>query len=257
MAESRRVLTGIVLTISTFKKGENMRSRILIGTMFFVCVILFCSGVSSAKTDEVVKPDPNYNFKTVDKIVIEPITSDNVDFGKVDPDRMAKIRAILEKVKEKLRKHMVEGAKLSKTTIPFFYKAPDKKETTLILKYNIEKFDNGNAVARLVPFAGKAKVDLRVQFLDAKNKKVVAEFIGSAKEKGGIIGGGSDAEVLWHATNMANVPIYRKLEKLTGFKYSMFSNFGENVKMGAGSEVDIMKEEKQEKDIMEKKKKNK
>jgi len=234
---------------------DNFSRRILAATLF--CAFLLLTDVSFAKVNEITKADSNYNWKGVEKIVIEPITSDNVDFGKVDPERMAKIKAILEKVKEKLRKHMVEGAKLSKTTIPFYYKAPDKKETTLIMRYNIDKFDNGNAVTRLAPFAGKAKVDLRVQFLDAKSKKVLADVTAGAKAKGGVIGGGTDAEVLWSATNMANSNVYLYMKKLTGFDYSILSGLGKGVKMGVEDEVDIVKEEKQEKGIMEKKQKKK
>jgi hypothetical protein len=134
----------------------------------------------------------------------------------------------------------------------------DEKPTTLVLKLNIEKFDNGSAAARLVPFAGKAQVDLRCQFTNAADpKKVLAEVTASAKEKGGVIGGGSDAEVLWHATHMANTDVYMYMKKLTGFDYSFWSGLGEGIKMGTKDEIDIMKEEKQEKQIMEKKTKKK
>jgi hypothetical protein len=206
-----------------------------------------------AKPKEVVKADDSYDWKGVQKIVILPITSDGVDFGKVDPERMPKIQAILEKVKDKLRKQMVEGAKQAKVTIPFAYTA-DKKPTTLVMKYNIEKFDNGNQAARLVPFAGKAQVDLRCQMTSgADPKKVLVELTASGKQKGGIIPGGTDAETLWAATHMANNDIYMFLKKRTGFDYSFWSGLGEGMKMGTKDQVDIMKEEKKEKGIMEKK----
>jgi len=227
------------------------------GALLVAGAVVFCAAGAWAKAKEVVKADDSYDWKGVQKIVILPITSDGVDFGKVDPERMPKIKAILEKVKDKLRKQMVEGAKQAKTTIAFAY-AADKKPSTLVLKYNIEKFDNGNAAARLVPFAGKAGVDLRCQMMSgADPKKVLVELTASGKQKGGIIGGGTDAETLWSSTHMANNDIYMFLKKRTGFDYSFWSGLGEGIKMGTKDQIDIVKEEKQEKGIMEKKSKKK
>lgn len=220
--------------------------------MFVICLI-FITATAHGKLKTVKEPAGDYDFKAVEKIVVLPITSDNVDFGKVDEDRMPKIQALLEKTKTNLRDHMVKGSKNAKTTIPFYYKAPNKKKTTLLMKYNIDQFDNGSQAKRLIPFAGKAKVALSVKFIDAKDNTVLAEVKAEAKEKGGMVPGGFDSEVLWRAVNMANADVYKFLKKQTGLDYSFFSGLGENVKMGTKTQADMLKEEGKEKDVAEKK----
>jgi len=229
-----------------------MRIRTLLAT-FTICAVICTAGIAHGKLKVVTKPADGYDFKAVEKIVVLPITSENVEFGKVDPDRMPKINALLEKTKTTLRTHMVKGSKNAKTSIPFYYKAPNRKSTTLLLKYNISQFDNGNQAARLIPFAGKAKVTLDVQVIDAKDNKVVAELKATAKEKGGFAPGGLDSEVLWRASNMANADVLRFLKKQTGLKYNYFSGLAKNVKMGTKTQASMMKEEKKEIDIAEKK----
>jgi len=217
-------------------------------------VTLFASTSASAKMKIVAKADKDYDFKGVKKIVVLPMKSDNVNFGKVDKDRMPKIEALLKKTKANLRNHMVVGSKQAKTSIPFVENASGKEPaTTLLLDYNFEEFDNGNALARNVPFAGKAKVTLRTKFIDAKTKKVVAELVSNAKAKGGIVGGGLDSEVLWNATNMANAPIYKYLMKLTDLKYDFVSGVTKVTKTGIKTYGDQLSTEKQEKDIAKKK----
>ena len=216
-----------------------------------ICLVGAANALAKAK--EVQKADTSYDWKGVQKIVILPVTSDGVEFGKVDPDRMPKIKAILEKVKDKLRSQAVEGSKQAKTTVPFSY-TMDKKATTLGMKCNVEKFDNGNAAARLLPIAGKAEVDMRCQFMSgAEPKKILAEVTSSAKAKGGVIGGGTDAETLWAAAHMADGDVYMYMKKLTGIDYSFWSGVVGGFKMGIKDDVDVVKDEKQEKGIMEKK----
>jgi hypothetical protein len=211
-----------------------------------VCIIVAASGIAQAKAKVLQKPDGSYDFKAVNKIVVDPMTSYNVDYGKVSQDRMPKIRAILEKTKKNLRKHMVAGAKQAKTNIRFYYKAPNKKSTTLILKCNFDKFDNGNMAMRNLPFGGAAKVEMTCDFINAQNKAVVAKVKGKAKAKGGFAPGGADSEVLWSATNQANGQIYAYLKKLTGLTYDFWSGVKGGAKMGVDSQVDVMKEEKKE-----------
>jgi len=211
-----------------------------------VCLFMFSALNASAKVKVLKKPVDGYDFKTVDKIAVPPVTSDNVDFGKVDAERMPKIRAILEKVKKNMREGMVMGSKHAKTSIPFYYKAPNRKPTTLILEYNFDQFDNGNQAARLIPFAGHAKVKLNVKFINAKTKEVVAEVEATAKEKGGAVPGGLDSEVLWRATNVANAQVYKYLKKLTGLEYDFWSGVTKGSKMGMQHSADVMKEEKRE-----------
>jgi hypothetical protein len=215
--------------------------------MMMVTVLLF-AGAASAKVKEIQKSDKNYDFKAVKAIVVDPVTSNNVDFGKVDAERLPKIKAILEKTKKNMRSSMIEGAKNAKTSIPFYLKAPNRKDTTLIIKYNISQFDNGSQAARLVPFAGKAKVTIEAQFINAKTKQVVSEVQASAKAKGGVVAGGMDSEVLWSATNMANADIYKYLKKLTGLEYDFWSGAIKGTKTGVTNQTDLMKEEKREVD---------
>lgn len=222
--------------------------RYMKSVVYILAILLVVSVAcnAQAKVKVLQKPVDGYDFKAVEKIVIDPIASGNVDFGKVDQDRMPKIKAILTKTKKNLRTSMVKGSRNAKTSIPFYYKAPNRKPTTLILKYNIDKFDNGNQAARLVPFAGKAKVELNVKFINAKTKEIVAEVRAKAKEKGGVVPGGFDSEVLWRATNVANADVFKYLKKLTGLKYDFWAGISKGVKMGAKHQTDVMKEEKRE-----------
>ena len=224
--------------------------------LLMLCAAMLVTGLAFAKAKENSKPDKDYDFKAVKKIVVGPITSNDVDLGKVDADRKPKIEAILKKSKENLKKNMIEGAKAAKTTIPFADKEAKKEpSTTLILKYNFEQFDNGNFLARAVPFAGKAKVKLHVLMLNGQTKKVVADVTGEGKTQGGAVLGGLDSEVLWTATNMANAEIYKYLEKKTGMEWSFWSGVTKGAKTGVKSTVDVVKEEKGEKDAWKKKKK--
>lgn len=217
-------------------------------SVWVALAVVMTASAASAKVKELQKADKSYDFKAVKAIVVDPVTSKDVDFGKVDAERLPKIKAILEKTKKNMRSSMVKGAKNAKTSIPFYYKAPNRKDTTLILKYNISQFDNGNQAARLVPFAGKAKVTMEVQFINAKTKQVVAEVRATAKAKGGVVAGGMDSEVLWSATNMANADVYKYLKKRTGLEYDFFSGAIKGTKTGVKNQTDLMKEEKREVD---------
>lgn len=226
----------------------------LLSTILILTVALSISSASFAKAKMLVKPSKSYDFKAVKKIVVEPVTSEGCDFGKVDKDRMPKIQAILKKVKTNLRKNMIDGSKQAKTTIPFVGTAGKKDPTTLIMKYNINKFDNGNAVARMVPFAGKAKVELDVKFINGATKEVVAEMLAKGEAQGGIVAGGLDAEVLWTATNVANAETYKFLKKYCGLDYDFWSGVTKGMKTGVKRTVDVVKEEKGEKDVVKAKK---
>lgn len=210
------------------------------------CTVVALAGAAQAKVKVLQKPDGSYHFKAVNKIVVDPMTSYNVNFGKVSSDRMPKIRAILEKTKKNQRKHMVAGSKQAKTSIPFYYKAPNKKPTTLILKFNFDKFDNGNVAMRNLPFGGAAKVEVTCNFVNAQTKAVVAKVKAKAKAKGGFVPGGADSEVLWSATNQAIGQIYSYLKKQTGLQYDFWSGVKGGARMGVDSQVDVMKEEKRE-----------
>lgn len=222
---------------------------------YVVCVVaaislMVCATTAYAKVKTLQKPEKSYDFKAVKLIVVDPMTSYNVDFGKVDEKRLPKIRAILEKTKKNQRKHMVVGAKQAKTNIPFAYEArkSQRKATTLVLRYNFDKFDNGNIATRaLSPFGGgKAKVKLTAEFVNAADNKVVAKYSAEAKGSGGIVPGGADAEVLWGATNQANGQIYEKLMKLTGLEYDFWAGMKGGAKTGYESQKDVYKEEKRE-----------
>jgi hypothetical protein len=219
----------------------------LLSAVALIAFVAVC-GSAHAKVKVHQKPDKSYDFKAVNKIAVEPVTSFNVDYGKVDEKRLPKIRAILEKTKKNLRKHMVVGAKQAKSTIPFYYKAPNRRPTTLILRYNFDKFDNGDQVARVLsPLGhGSSKVAMTVEFINAQNKQVVAKVSAKAKAKGGFVPGGADSEVLWGATNQANADVYRYLKKLTGLEYDFWSGVTRGTKTGVKSQADIMKEEKRE-----------
>lgn len=201
---------------------------------------------ASAKVKVIQKADKSYDFKAVKAIVVPTVKSENVDFGKVDPERLPKIEAILTKVKKNMREGMVKGSKNANTSIPFYYKAPNRKDTTLILEYNIDKFDNGNQAKRLLPFGGKSEVQMTVKFVNAQTKAVVTEVKATAKAKGGVVAGGTDAEVLWSATNMANADVYKYLKKLTGLEYDFWAGVTKGSKMGIQHSTDVMKEEKRE-----------
>jgi len=220
-----------------------------------ICVLVVFSiaafaGAANAKVKTLQKPDKSYDFKAVKLIVVDPMTSYNVDFGKVDESRMPKIRAILEKTKTNQRKHMVMGAKQAKTNIPFAYKATkaQRKPTTLVLRYNFDKFDNGNVATRaLSPFGGgKAKVQVTAEFVNAANNRVVAKYSAEAKGSGGFVPGGADSEVLWGATNQAVGETYKKLMDLTGLEYDFWAGMKGGAKTGYESQKDVMKEEKRE-----------
>lgn len=227
------------------------RSTVLV----FAALISVVSADALAKYSFKEKPAKDYDFKGVKKIVVMPITSDGCDFGKVDKDRMPKIEAILKKAKDNLRKNMIDGAKQAKTNIPFVGTAGKKEPpTTLIMQTNITKFDNGNAVARMVPFAGKAKVEMNVKFLNGATKQTVAELETRGEAKGGMVAGGLDAEVLWSAANVANAETYRFLKKYCGLDYDFLSGVSKGLKAGIKSSYDVAKEEKGEKDVVKSKK---
>lgn len=220
-----------------------------------VCLAVFLCSNAFAGVKEIKKADKGFDFKAVDAIVVAPVTSDNVDFGKVDPDRMPKIMSLLEKVKKNLRTSMVDGSKGAKTTIPFYKDVPKKAKKPLLLQYNIDVFDNGNAAARLIPtgMVGKSKTELTVKFIDPKSKSELAVVKAKGKGTGGIVGGGLDSEVLWQAVNIANADVYKYLQKLTGLDYSFVSGVVHGVKPGTKTYVDTVKEEKKEKDVIKKK----
>lgn len=220
-----------------------------------VTICLLSVNMAYGKARALQKPDESYDFKGVKNIVVLPITGKNVNFGEVDKDRLPKIKSILKNTQEKLRKHMVVGLENAESSVPFDYKAPNKKTTTLLIQYNIEQFDNGNmAVRHFSPVGGSAKVTLNAKFLDGKTKKVVAEFTSQGKAKGGVVAGGFDAEVLWQATNVANASIFKQLKKLTGLKYSYIKGATKSAKMGFETQGSMLKEEKAEIDSAKKKK---
>jgi len=222
---------------------HNLKSIVV--AIVMVAIIMPVS-VAGAKVKILQKADKSYDFKAVKAIVVPVIKSKDVDYGKVDPERLPKIKAILAKVKKNMREGMVKGSKNANTSIPFYYKAPSRRDTTLILEYNIDKFDNGNQAKRLLPFGGKSEVQMTVKFVNAKTKAVVTEVKAKAKAKGGVVAGGTDAEVLWSATNMANADVYKYLKKLTGLEYDFWAGVTKGSKMGIKHATDPMKEEKRE-----------
>ena len=222
-----------------------LKARVVLSAVI-VCFFVMAASSADAKVKVLKKPSKDYDFKAVEKIAVPKMMSEDVEFGKVDPERLPKIKAILEKVKRNTRQGMVKGSKYAKTTIPFYYKAPNRKPTTLVLKYNFDEFDNGNQAARLLPFAGKAKVKINVKFVNAKTNEIIAEVEARAKAKGGVVAGGMDSEVLWSATNMANADVYKYLKKLTGLEYDFWSGVTKGSKMGIQHSSDVMKEEKRE-----------
>lgn len=238
--------------MSKVRQGAPMKKTVSLLLMLAISLVFTADAFAKAKM--IVKPSKNYDFKAVKKIVVEPITSEGCNFGKVDKDRMPKIEAILKKVKTNLRQNMLDGSKQAKTTIPFVAGAAKKDPSTLIMKYNISKFDNGNAVARLVPFAGKAKVEMDVKFINGATKEVVAEMLAKGDAQGGVVAGGLDSEVLWTATNIANAETYKFLKKYAGLDYDFWSGASKGLKTGAKRTVDVVKEEKGEKDVVKAKK---
>ncbi|MDO8518856.1 MAG: hypothetical protein Q7T11_01680 [Deltaproteobacteria bacterium] len=216
-----------------------------------VFVSLVVSSPCAAKVEILKKPDSSYNVKSIKNIVVLPITSENVDYGKVTESRLPKIKAIMEKTKIILRRNWVDGSRLSNATIGFHANSPGASASTAILKLNIDEFDNGNQGARLLPFAGKSKVTVRGRLLDARDKKIITEFKAQVKNKDGMSGltqgiGGTDSDVLLLAANEANGQLYKHLAKLIGFKYDKFANLGEKAKMSVQDTGNVMKEEKRE-----------
>ena len=212
----------------------------------FVVLLPVQAGVQVTKT-----PGPAYDVKGIKNVVVLPVTSENVELGKVAADRLPKIKAILEKTKTILRRNLVDGSRLSNATIGFYYASPGVSASTAILRVNIDEFDNGNQAACLVPFAGKAKVTVRGQLLDSRNKEVITEFKAQVKNKEGMSGftqgvGGADSDVLVLAANEANGQIYKHLAKLIGFKYHLFAHLGEKAKMSVQDTGNVVKEEKRE-----------
>lgn len=229
---------------------RNFKSAILAAV--FVLAIGFAQ-TSLAKFKEVVKADKNYDFKAVETIVMLPILSEKVDFGKVDPDRMHKIQSALAKTKNELRKQMVEGMNLSNPNKKFSYKLLNKKRTTLLVEYHIEKFDNGNIVKRnVLPFGGKAEVAIRAIFKDGQTKNTVAEVMSSAKDGGGGMAK-TDSDVLFMAAKMADAGIFKFMKKITGLEYDSTANLGKKAKLGLKGYGDVMSTEKEEKEVMKKK----
>lgn len=225
--------------------GRFTRSILVIA----LASIFFVSS-ADAKTQKIVKADKDYDWKAVQNIVYLPVTSKGVTFGKVDKKRLPKIKALLEKTKIRVRKQMVDGMMLSKPNKKFYYSAPDSSSKTLLVKQNIELFDNGNMATRtLSPFGGSAKVTVRVTFLDAKSKKVRAELLVTEKGSGGVVGGGMDSEALYMATNISTSRAFTFMKKQTGLTYSSYSNFGKKAKMGTKDYGDSLKEEKKEEKI--------
>lgn len=221
--------------------------------IFFLSVSFSIAIQSSGQAGVEVTRAPNssYNIKGIKNIVVVPVTSENVSLGKVAAGRMPKIKAILEKTKTILRRNMVDGSRLSNATIGFSYDSPGASATTAILKLNIDEFDNGNQVARLVPFAGKSKVTLRGQLLDSRNKEVITAFKARVATKQGMSGltqgvGGADSDVLLLAANEANGQIYKYMAKQIGFKYHLFANLGEKAKTSVKDTGSVLKEEKRE-----------
>ena len=233
------------------KLGGTMKKII----SYLVCfVFLFVAAESIARVKVIQKADKSYDFKKVKAIVVLPMTSNGVEYGKVDPKRLPKVKSILRKTKTNMRKDMVVGSRNAKTTIPFYYKAPNRRSTTLLMKHNFIKFDNGNAATRNLTFGGSAVVEINVKLIDAKTKKIVAEVKAKGKSKGGFVGGGLDSEVLWHASKIANSDVYKYLKKLTGLKYNFVSGITKGTKQGAKQNADVMKEEKKEKGFWKRKK---
>lgn len=234
----------------------------LVGLLILPLLIIASPGYGlfsfKKKVKVVQKPDSHFDFKAVQDIAVLPITSKNVDFGKVDPKRMPKIKALLEKMKVIIRKQIVEGSKLSKATKNFHYQIPNRKETTLLLTLNFDQFDNGMQAMRAVPKGvpmkgfirkkGQAKVTLRAQLLHPKTKAVLTEFTAQAVGDGGLVTptGGFDAEVLYSASGEANGFLYKHFSKLIGNKYKLFVNIREKAKMGVKDQQETLKEEKRE-----------
>lgn len=223
---------------------------------FFVCFLILVISLAispsiQAGVQVTKKPNSSYDMKGIKNISVPEITSNNVDFGKVAKDRLPKIKAILEKTKTILRRNLVDGSKQSNATIDFQYNASNASISNAILKVNLDEFDNGNQAARLLPFAGKAKVTMSWQLLDSRTKEIITEFKTQIKNKDGLSGvtgaiGGTDSDVLLLAANEANGQLYKHLAKLIGFKYSLFSHLGEKVKNQTKDTGNVLKEEKRE-----------
>ena len=237
-----------------FIESEDRMIKKWIAIVLLMLVSCIWMDSAHARLKKVVKPDKSYDFKAVKNIVILPITSKNVEFGKVSPKRLPKIKKSLRITKRELRRQMVEGMRLSKPNKRFHYKAPNRRKTTLLVKYNIETYDNGNVLKRnfLSLFGGGAKVKLRTTFIDAKTKKTVAEVVSTAKDSGGGLGS-TDSDVLFSATKMADASIFRFMKKLTKLKYDTYANMDKKMKLGLGSYKKVMKNEKEEKKILKSK----
>jgi len=231
-----------------------MRTRKRYVILFAVMALLMTvvAGTVHAKKVQVTRePVSDYDFKSVEKIVVMPVTSDGVDYGKVAEKRMPKIEAILEKTKKRVRNELVDATRLAETTIPLLKKIPNRGLTTVLLELYVNKFDNGNQVARkMIPFAGKAKVGITGRLVSASDGRVLTEFFALRKTKSGMTNaagiGAFDSDVLAGAAQDATGDIFRHLSKLTGFKYKIFSHLGEKAKKGTDATVDVVKEEKAE-----------
>lgn len=195
--------------------------KIMSGFVVSFCSLLLVLIVSDAEAKlKVTKQDKSFDLATIEEIAILPYTSENVDFGKLSPDRKPKIEALLEGNKKEFRSYILNASKAPKGQI-FYGEVPDKKDSTVVLKINFDQFDNGNQVARMIPFAGKAKVTLRAGLYNVKTNDLILEMTSQIKNKdSGLIdvAGGLDSEVLRRAVFDANNEIFKELTKLAKFK---------------------------------------
>ncbi len=224
---------------------------------FFCFITLSVGGLAEAKLT-IAKQDKSFDLATIEAIAIPPYTSEKVDFGKVAPDRMPKIEALLGRNKKEFRSYVLNNTKSSKEPI-FYGEVPNKKDSTVILKINFDQFDNGNQMARMVPFAGKAKVTLRAGLYNAKTNSLILEMTSQIKGKeAGLVDvpGGLDADVLRNATFEANNEIFTKIVKLAKFKdrgMKIKWDYSALIKGSLKEEVSSVKEEGRELDSSEKK----
>lgn len=230
-----------------FTKYSKLFSVFVLSAFFLLAI----PSSAQAGVKVMKKPDSSYNVKDIKNIVVLPITSENVNYGKVDADRLPKIEAVMEKIKKILRRNLVDGSRQSNATINFHYDPPRTKTKTAILKANVDEFDNGSMAARMVPLAGKAKVTLRWQLIDSQSKAVITEFKAQVKDKDGMVGllhglGDADSDVLLSASHEANGKLYKHLSKLIGFEYDLFANMGEKVKTQTKDTGSVLKEETRE-----------
>lgn len=221
--------------------------------MFFVILgsVIFASGAAFAKVKVVQKPVEGFDFRSIDGVVVELVTSNNTDMGKVADFRKKNIDDMLERSKKDIRQFFLESQRLLESNLPMYDKtnAVKKFKNPVILRLNVDVFDNGNMMARKLPLMGKAKVGVTAQIVSFKDKRVLAELNSKAKTKTSMVGNATigfapDSECLAKATTKVSADIYKYIMKLTEHKYNMLANMGERAGKGAKRSVEVLADEK-------------